>query len=308
MNATYQLTRRNALFYAGLFVLCGMLIIGLTLIHLYNSLYNQTLTILMVIIFIGVLPVLTLMSLKKQWLIHLTLLILNVAGFFAFSAYIGAYTPFVLLWAVVIILSHLYSGFYMFIVSSVLLLIETGLIFYVNRNEPSLQNVYSIYFILSFFVAVATIGVSYVAIKMISNGKERNRKLAESQQAEQVQLNRLNTLLNSISDTVLTLNRYGRITSQNSAALSFFDTNQTLVGKSIDNVLIVSDESNKPVSIREISKEMHGTVIREDITMKDSSDSVMRLSVQLSPIHGKFGDDDSGCVVIIRDITRQKTL
>ncbi len=308
MNVTFTLKRQHALFFAGLFILCGLIITGLTFIHLYNVLFNSIVTILLVITFVIILPILTLYSLKKPWVLHVVIFLLNIAAFFAFSAYIGTYTPFVLLWAVLIVLSYLYSGRIAFSVSSLLLLLETGLSIFVYRNEPSLQPLLLTYLVLSFTLALSTIVFSYFVIRMILNIQDRTRKLAESQQAEQVQLNRLNTLLNSISDTVLTLNRYGRITSQNSAALSFFDTNQTLVGKSIDNVLIVNDELNKPVSIREVSKEMHGTIIREDITMKDSSDSVMRLSVQLSPIHGKFGDDDSGCVVIIRDITRQKTL
>lgn len=73
--------------------------------------------------------------------------------------------------------------------------------------------------------------------------KKTNKLLVEARRAESVQLNRLDTLLNSLSDTVLTLNRYGRITSQNSSALSFFDTNQSLVGKSIDTILDLQDAS-----------------------------------------------------------------
>lgn len=308
MNVTFSLTQRRALFFSGLYVLCGLLIVGLTYIHLYNTLFNSILTMSIVATFVVILPALTLYSLRDHRALHVAMFVLNIAGFFAFTAYIGTYTPFVLLWSVVIILSYIYSGYVMFVLSSVLILFETGLILFVYRNQLNEQSVLMTYAVLSFIVAVCTIAFSYFVIRMITSVQDRTRKLAASQQAEEIQLNRLNTLLNSISDTVLTLNRYGRITSQNSAALSFFDTNQTLVGKSIDTVLKVNDETAQPVSVRELSKELHGTLIREDITMTDSSDSVMRLSVQLSPIHGKFGDDENGCVVIIRDITRQKTL
>jgi PAS domain S-box-containing protein len=258
--------------------------------------------------FVVILPALSFLALKRAWINHLAMLLLNMSGIMAFFYFIGVYTPFVLLWTIVLVLSYLYSGKIMFVFSSLLLLFETGFMFYAFKDSDKLNDQYTIYLVLSIIVALCTVAVSYAIVRMILNANERNRKLAESQQAEEIQLNRLNTLLNSISDTVLTINRYGRITSQNSAALSFFDTNQTLVGKSIDTVLPVKDEADKTVSVREIAKEMHGTVIRDDIVMRDTSDSTMRLSVQLSPIHGTYGDDDSGCVVIIRDITRQKNL
>lgn len=309
MNAKFVLTPRLATMYSSIFASFGIFCIILSYIPIITRSYTVPGAIMIVAGFVAVLPALAFASLKVKWLVHVYVAMLNAVAFFAFLYYIGTYTPFVLLWIMILIISYLYSGVISFIASSILLIVETALVLFVYSNVGVLSDdSLPVYFVLSLVVAVATIGVGYLFIVMITRARERAKHLAASQQAEQMQLNRLNTLLNSISDTVLTLNRYGRITSQNSAALSFFDTNQSLVGKNIDSVADLRDESLKPMSLRKLAENIRTTIIRDDVSIKDSNGSVMRLSIQLSPIHGKFGDDDNGCVVIIRDITRQKTL
>src|SRR5690606_6888431 len=121
--------------------------------------------------------------------------------------------------------------------------------------------------------------------------------------------NRLNTLLNSISDAVVTLNRYGRITSQNASAQAFFDTNASLIGRNVDELLELKDTENKEVSIREITQKMTSFSLREDLSNTLPDGDTRYLSIQLSKIRGTFGDEEEyGVVLIIRDITKQKTL
>lgn len=306
----FTLTLRYARIYSSVFILFGFICIALAQpqLHLRSDLYTPWGTALIVLSFTVLLTVLALASLKIKWMIHVYIGLLNVTSFFAFLYFIGIYSPFVLLWAVILLISYVYSGVIAYVLSSLVLLLQTGLTLYIFRDSPLLSTNYLAYAVLSTAVSVCTIGVAYLMVVMIKRAQDKTKRLNESQAAEEVQLSRLNALLNSISDTVLTLNRYGRITSQNSAALSFFDTNQSLVGKSIDTVLHLKDDTMKPISVRKLSEDMHGTIIRDDISMTDSNGGTMRLSVQISPVHGKFGDDDSGSVLIIRDITRQKTL
>lgn len=309
MNAKYVLTPRLATIYSCVFASFGILCIILSYIPITTIAYTLQGAIMIIFGLITLLPALAFSSLRFKHIVHVYVAAINVIAFFAFLYYIGTYTPFVLLWITILIISYLYSGLIAFIISSVLLFAETALVLFVYSSIGVLTgSSQTVYFVLSIVVAIATIAVGYLFVAMITRAHERAIHLAASQKSEQMQLNRLNTLLNSISDTVLTLNRYGRITSQNSAALSFFDTNQSLVGKNIDTVVALRDESLKPMSLRKIAENIRTTIIREDVSVKDGNGSVMRLSIQLSPIHSKFGDDDNGCVVIIRDITRQKTL
>lgn len=308
MNAKYALTPESARYLSIFYIFTGLACIALTYFNIINTPHTMWGTAALVALFCVVLPLLTYLGIKRVWAAHVSILIFNISAFWAFYYFIGAYTPFALLWIAVLVLSYIYSGVAMFVLSAVFIAIESLLILLTYQKVLVDTHNFEIYGTLSSIVVLTTIAVSFAITRIISRFQDKTQKLAESQKAEEVQLNRLNTLLNSISDTVLTLNRYGRITSQNAAALSFFDTNESLVGKSIDTLLTLEDDKMQPVSVRKLASDVRGTVVRDDVSIKDTSGSVMRLSVQLSPIHGKFGDDDSGCVVIIRDITRQKTL
>jgi PAS domain S-box-containing protein len=140
------------------------------------------------------------------------------------------------------------------------------------------------------------------------SSRKKTYDLLVTQKSELMQVNRLNTLLNSISDVVVTLNRYGRVTSQNAAAQAFFDTNKALVGSEIDGMLTLFDSDKHDVSIHKLISEVKGTSIRDDLST-GKGDDIRHLSIHLSRIQSIYGDtEDYGVVLIIRDITKQKTL
>lgn len=273
---------------------------------LRNAVFSVPLAMITAALFTFILPAVSYFAITSRTAAFFYVVLLNIAAFCAFILYIGAYNAFVLLWIIPIVVSYVYIGRIAAAFSSALLIFETVSILYLYQDL--LGKDFFIFCLLSAVVSAATIGLGFLLSHLIISVREHNDRLLESKKTQELQLNRLNTLLNSISDTVLTLNRYGRITSQNSAALSFFDTNQSLVGKSIDSVLVTLDSKMDPMSIRKLAENIKTTVIRDDLSLKDENGEVMRLSVQISPIHGNFGDDENGCVVIVRDITRQKTL
>lgn len=271
--------------------------------------YNSFSAVLSFVTLAIILPISAWFATKYRAALVAFFLLFNVLGIYIILLYVGSYNPFVMLWAFVIFLTYYYFGRWGFIFSSSLLIIETAACILLYANAlPSQQHI--IFTALSLCVCVGTIVIAYFGVRLLKSSNERSRKLVASQKAEELQLNRVNALLNSISDTVLTLNRYGHITSQNAAALSFFDTNQALVGQNIDTVAKLTDSGLQPISIKKLAENLRTTLIRDDISMKDNSDGIMRLSVQLSPIHDTYheGSVEGGVVVIIRDITRQKAL
>lgn len=144
--------------------------------------------------------------------------------------------------------------------------------------------------------------------RVVRNSRRQTRELLKAQQSEQLQVNRLNTLLNSISDAVITLNRYGRVISQNAAAQVFFDTNQSLIGREIDQILNVTDGDNQPVSAHSLMAGIQSTRLRDDLSTVIGEET-RHISLQMSRIRSTFDDNaEYGVVMIIRDITKQKTL
>ena len=283
----------------------------LSLLGLYHEVYTATGASLIVFAFLFVLPLLAFGATMKSWMLPIYVAALNLVMMCFFFYFIDFYTPYVMIWIVPLLISYEYFGWSAFIASSVLLFAGVEVAPLMHAGPPGTEHVaLTPMFILSNLALAGVIGIAVVFIYMIKDARRQSRHLSSARREEQIQLNRLNTLLNSLSDVVLTLNRYGRITSQNSAALSFLDTNASLIGRGIDEVMPLLDDTLQPVSLRKLATNLKTVMVRDDIALKHEED-VMRLSLQLSPIHGIFdGSDESdeGCVVILRDITRQKTL
>lgn len=255
-----------------------------------------------------ILPILLVLSAKNKKYILPTLIMLHVTMAIVLLYFSQIYSPFTVAWAVLILLSTGCYGWKGFWISSGSLVVLTGL--YLSMYPEFLEQEGGLvtYSLLSAIVAVLTILTSYVFVTVLMGARKKNDELTQAQRSENLQVNRLNTLLNSISDAVLTLNRYGRITSQNAAAQAFFDTNQSLVGKDIDKLLHLSDNDDKQVRLHDLMESVRSAMHRDDLSTKDGEE-VRHVSLQMSRIRGNFDDDEEyGVVLILRDITKQKTL
>ena len=216
------------------------------------------------------------------------------------------FSPFTPLWSMMILFASIYYGWKGFIGSSLTLC--SIAVLYITLFTSDLKPNILIYAGQASVVTVMAIFTSYLFVGIIMNSRKKNNELVKAQQSEFLQVNRLNTLLNSISDAVMTLNRYGRVTSQNAAAQAFFDTNESLIGRDIDKLLELTDRVNKTVSVRGLIDEIKSTKLRDDLSVGHGGD-MRHLSLQMSRIRSTFDDSEEyGVVVIIRDITKQKTL
>lgn len=216
------------------------------------------------------------------------------------------FSPFTPIWSLAILFASFYFGWKGFIASSAQLVavaIAYCLIF-IQDLAPSVL----IYCVLSAMVVITTIITSYLFVAIIMNSRRKNVELETAQRSERMQANRQATLLNSISDAVITLNRYGRITSQNAAAQAFFDTNQSLIGRDIATLMKPTDQAEVEVNMHELIDSVKSTALRDDLSI-GTADDKRHLSVQISRIRSTFNDNEEyGVVVIIRDITKQKSL
>lgn len=231
--------------------------------------------------------------------IHLTLAVLLVW----FSEIFSPFTPTM---SLTILFASLYYGWKGFAWSSLhLCVIAVG---YCLLFSYDLKPSVFIYSVLAAMVVVMTIATSYLFVHIIASSRKQTNELKNTQRSELLQVNRLNTLLNSISDAVLTLNRYGRITSQNAAAQAFFDTNQSLIGRDITTLLKPRDQSDAEVNMHDLIHSVRSTTLRDDLSIGAGGDT-QHLSIQISRIRSTFEDgEEYGVVVIIRDITKQKSL
>lgn len=217
-----------------------------------------------------------------------------------------AYSPFTPLWSLLILFASIYYGWLGFILSSLTLYFISAA--YIAMFQHTIQFDIGMYALLSAVLVTLTVFTSFIFVQIIMSNRAKNVELDKARKSEKLQVNRLNTLLNSINDAVMTLNRYGRITSQNAAAQAFFDTNQTLVGREIDTFFRLKDADDKNVSAHRLINDAKSSLMREDLTVTIGGEE-RHISMQLARIRSTFDDDEEyGFVVIIRDITKQKTL
>jgi two-component system, OmpR family, phosphate regulon sensor histidine kinase PhoR len=215
-------------------------------------------------------------------------------------------SPYTALWSLLILVSSIYYRWRGFAASSLFLLAVALLycLIYASELQPNVV----VYVAQALMVVTMTVTTSYLFMRIITNALKKNHDLEVAQRSEKLQVNRLNTLLNSIGDAVLTLNRYGRITSQNAAAQAFFDTNQSLIGRDLETMLDLTDQADQKVKIHDLISSVKSTILRDDLSIGEGEDT-MHLSIQMSRIKSTFDDvEEYGVVVIIRDITKQKSL
>lgn len=119
----------------------------------------------------------------------------------------------------------------------------------------------------------------------------------------------LDSLINSMADGVISLDSELKIREYNGAALNILDLNGRVSKRSITSVMHLIDENNQAVDIVEVIRSItKATAIRDyAIVYEDGSKAALYLSI--APVqkgYGKGGNE--GYVLLIRDITREKSL
>ena len=119
---------------------------------------------------------------------------------------------------------------------------------------------------------------------------------------------RMITLINNITDAILSTDEHGIINTYNSAALNLIDTNSGINGEHISQVLNLETTDKKPIDIFKELTKSSAIRQRDDVLMKIGDDDYIRLEVTLAPVQGGDKMTPDGYVLILRDITKTKSL
>lgn len=142
----------------------------------------------------------------------------------------------------------------------------------------------------------------------IMNGVSRSAIVTTG---EAVEHERIITLMNNLSDSVLSIDVDGTVVLYNAACLSLLDTNKSLDGLKLNDLFNVEDETGKPVHLFTRVKKARGVTVDDTLRIKQGDDTI-RLEFTYAPIRGSFKPDSSatkdGYMIIVRDITRLKSL
>ncbi|MDB5166309.1 MAG: hypothetical protein JWM37_381 [Candidatus Saccharibacteria bacterium] len=127
--------------------------------------------------------------------------------------------------------------------------------------------------------------------------------------ADNIEHQRLTSLVNSMADGVIAVDSAGKIALYNGAALNILDNNSSMQGKPLDSVLKPIDKDNQPVDVYELIQNTKTSTFSRDYRLAYSDGSLINLYLSIAPVHLGYGkDNEHGYVLLIRDITREKSL
>lgn len=123
-----------------------------------------------------------------------------------------------------------------------------------------------------------------------------------------VEHEQLTSLINSMADGVLAVDDMEIVTS-NGAALNILDSNSTLTGKRLSEVLHPIDKNNQPVDIERLVESTKVPTTMRDLLLQYTDGSTINLYLSIAPVHLGYGKRGRrGYVLLMRDITHEKSL
>lgn len=182
--------------------------------------------------------------------------------------------------------------------------------FILRPNQISVDLVYN-----NIITLLLVIGASVFVISMTKVQIEKEANLKTSEEKERLERGRLETLINSMSSSIISFDANGIIRRFNSASLALLDTHSSIEGKSIDEIVSLTTKDGQSVSMFNFSKGLSLTEVRDDLYYKYAdNEETIRVEVTLSPIHATYSGQeqsekiDGGYIMILRDVTKEKTL
>ncbi len=217
----------------------------------------------------------------------------------------GLALPIVTTWTLLFLATYAYFGDngLRLSVITLLIVVVTDSAYHVEDTKLLTANIIAIITVL--LIGVASIGISRIR-------ETESDALDHSKALEALERDRILTLINNLADAIISTDENGIVRVYNASSLSLLDTNNNLNGRNIDEILHLMDGDKKRVSLLKEMQKSRGVVVRDDMTIT-FSDDIVRLEVTYSPIRGTFsrtrgGDNEDGYVIIMRDITKSKSL
>ncbi len=127
----------------------------------------------------------------------------------------------------------------------------------------------------------------------------------------QLDHDQLTSLIGSMADGVLAVDKFTKVIVYNGAALNILDLNQSIKGKSLAHLLQLADHNNQPVDVLEYVRSIKIPTVSESYKLRYEDGSLINIYLSVSPVAHSYGSDnttDSGYVIVMRDITREKSL
>jgi PAS domain S-box-containing protein len=219
----------------------------------------------------------------------------------------GVASPFIGGWIILLLLTYIFAQtrgiFYSIFAFAVFIYIDIA--FWQSTNLSIIADD-----TLAFIIVLAT---GIIAINILRTQKLGQDKINVIQTNEFLQRDSVLAIINNLTDAVLSLDKDGIVRVYNAASLNLLDTNDSLNGQHIDEILPLFDKKSENVSIFKELKKIKTVSKRDDLSYSLSDGEIIRLEITYTPIHKSYSRTTSpeaheGFVLIMRDVTKIKSL
>lgn len=193
----------------------------------------------------------------------------------------------------------------------VAVMISALLLFAVALSTNATDGRLSLILLLSGIGLLLLGGLSGVMFAAHAIKSKEQAKLAISKAKQHDQREALLTIINATNQAIFTVSSGGIIRVYNAALLNLLDTNQSLSGRRVDDVITLHDQKGEPVSLFGLMKQT-SRFERDDLSFQFTDGDAIRLHLSINKIQSAFStgrqNDGEGYVCIARDVTKQKSL
>ena len=120
---------------------------------------------------------------------------------------------------------------------------------------------------------------------------------------------RLNSLINSMADGVIAVDKDVNVVIYNGAALNLLDRNDPIGDKPLSEILHPIDKEGASVDVNAMVTAAVKPTTSRDYRIKYSDGSIINLYTSIAPVRLGYGErGQQGYVILLRDITHEKSL
>ena len=135
------------------------------------------------------------------------------------------------------------------------------------------------------------------------------RRKKAQQATPSLEHERLASLVNSMADGVIAIDEQTRVVMYNGAAMNILNSNDSIEKKRLGDIFKPIDANDQPVNIRRLVKAATVPITNRDLRLEYDDSSIINVYISIAPVRLGFGEQGlRGYVVLLRDITREKSL
>ncbi|MBP6880171.1 PAS domain-containing protein [Candidatus Saccharibacteria bacterium] len=159
-----------------------------------------------------------------------------------------------------------------------------------------------------FVVFQALLFLTGIIISELFSDLQRDRRhLQQATNNVVFERERLESLINSMTDAVIATTEEGVVTAYNGAALELLDTNKSPLGVHFNSLMQIFDENDEQIVIFD-EKRDDSIIKHDDWHFINQDNEKIDLYMSLSPIITESSAINNGFILVLRDITKEKSL